>query len=193
MLNSIKSDLQRLRNEEKIKVYSNFFKTGKGEYGEGDEFLGISVPEQRKIARKYSGLSFEAIRKLMDSSVHEHRLTALLILVEDYKKADSKRKKEIFDFYFRNAKWVNNWDLVDLTADKIVGSYLNNKDKSLLYKLAKSDNLWERRIAIISTYNFIKNNRYEDTFKIAEILVNDKHDLIHKAVGWMLREVGKRN
>lgn len=193
MLSGLKQDLQKLRNEEKIKVYSNFFKTGKGEYGEGDQFLGISVPEQRKIARKYHDLNLDDIRDLLTSKIHEHRLTALLILVEKHNKSNDKTKQEIFDFYFENAKMVNNWDLVDLTADKIVGAYLIDKDKSILYNLAKSDNIWERRIAIVSTYNFIKNNKLDETFKIAEILMKDKHDLIHKAVGWMLREVGKRD
>ncbi len=193
MINKIKRDLQDLEDAGKAEILARFFKTGKGEYGEGDEFIGVTVPETRKIARKYIDLSFRDISQLLDSKVHEHRLAALLILVERYKKEDGKGKDDIYQFYWKNARRVNNWDLVDLSADKIVGEHLLGKDKDLLYKLAKSDNLWERRIATISTFAFIKRNRFDETFKIAKILLNDRHDLIQKAVGWMLREVGKRN
>ena len=188
----LKEELAKKANQDKAKILQRFFKTGKGEYGEGDIFLGITVPESRKIAKKYSDLSYNNIRNLLESKIHEERLIALLILVNNYNKNIEKRN-EIFDFYIENINNINNWDLVDLTADKIVGSFLFEKDKNILYKLAKSSNLWEKRIAIISTFHFIKNNEFSDTLKIAEILLNDKRDLIHKAVGWMLREIGKRN
>ena len=189
----ITKDLEKLGNKEKAKIMQGFFKTGKGEYGEGDVFLGVKVPEQRKVAKKHENTDIKSISQLLKSRVHEHRLAALLILVRKFQKAEEKEKKEIFDFYLKNTICINNWDLVDLTADKIAGAFLLDKDKSILYKLAKSKSLWERRIAIISTFNFIKHNRFEDALKISEILLKDRHDLIQKAVGWMLREIGKRN
>ena len=190
MLSKLKSELEQLSNPSKAKIQSSFFKTSKGQYSEGDIFLGVTVPETRKIANKYLNLQLTEIQQLLSSKIHDHRLIALLILVENYKKT---KDKNIPQFYLQNLKQVNNWDLVDLSADKILGQYLLDKDKSILYKLAQSNNLWERRVAIISTFQFIKNNQFEDTLKISEILLNDKHDLIHKAVGWMLRELGKRN
>jgi len=193
MLDKVKADLNTLASPERAKIISRFFKTGKGDYGEGDVFLGITVPEQRRIARTYSGMALEGLQKLLSSPVHEHRLTALLILVARYQKANAEGKKEVYAFYLENIKHINNWDLVDLTAEKILGDYLLDKDKSPLYRLVRSKNLWERRMAILTTYRFIKNDHFEDTFHISEILMHDKHDLIHKAVGWMLREVGKRN
>lgn len=193
MLSYLKKDLKEIENKEKSKILSKFFKTGKGEYGEGDVFLGITVPNVRIIAKKYLHLELSELQILLSSKVHEYRLIALLILIDKYKKTNLSGKKEIFNFYLANTKNINNWDLVDLSAGYIVGDYLYKKDKSVLYKLAKSDNLWEKRISIISTFNFIKNNNFEDTLKISKILLNDEHDLIHKAVGWMLREVGKRN
>ena len=177
-------------NPEKSKIYQRFFKTGKGEYGEGDIFLGLTVPETRAIAKQFSHLSLNQLIPHLNSKYHEERLLALLILVNNYQKTKSQ---DIIDFYLKNTKYINNWDLVDLTADKILGNYLLNKDKSILYQLVKSENLWERRISIISTFAFIKNNQFEDTLRISALLLKDKHDLIHKAVGWMLREVGKRN
>jgi len=191
MLIKIKQDLQNLQNPEKAKLLQRFFKTGKGEYGEGDIFLGITVPQQREISKKYTDLSLKDLQELLNSKIHEYRLVALLILIIKYKKAESK--KEIFDFYLKNTKNINNWDLVDLSAPNIIGNYLVNKDKSILYKLAKSNHLWGKRIAILSTFEFIKRNQFEDTLKISEILLKDKYDLIHKAVGWGLREVGKRD
>ena len=188
----IKKDLKKLANPKQAKLLQRFFKTGKGEYGEGDIFLGIKVPEQRKIAKKYPDLSLKEIQELLLSKIHENRLTSLFVLIEQYKKSDEKGKKEIFGFYLKNTKNINNWDLVDLSAPKIVGDYLLDKNRSILYKLAKSKSLWERRISILSTAAFIWNNEYKDTLKISGILLNDKHDLIHKGVGWMLREVGKR-
>ena len=193
VLNQIKSDLSQLGNPEKAGILSRFFKTGKGQYGEGDIFLGVSVPEQRKVAKRYPDLPLDDLQELLSSEIHEHRLTALLILTSKYAKADNAGKGEIFSFYLKNTENVNNWDLVDLTAPKIVGDYLANRDKSILFKLAKSNDLWERRIAILSTLRFIRNNDFDDALGISELLLHDKHDLIHKAVGWMLREIGKRN
>ena len=193
MLNQIKEDLLKLKNPEKAEILSRFFKTGKGQYGEGDIFLGITVPEQRKVAKQYPELPLTDLKKLLSNKIHEYRLISLLILIIKYRKADALGKREIFNFYLKNRKNINNWDLVDLSAAYIVGNYLLEKDKSILYKLARSNNVWERRIAIMSTFEFIKNGEFEDTLKISELLINDKHDLIHKAVGWMLREIGKRH
>ncbi len=192
-LENITIDLQNLQDPEKAKQLSRFFKTGKGEYGEGDIFLGIKVPEQRKLAKKYSGLPLDDIGHLLNSTIHEQRLTSLFILVLKYNKEDEKGKMEVVDFYISNLKHVNNWDLVDISAPHILGNYLLDNDRSILYRLASSDNLWERRIAILSTFSFIKNNQYEDALNISGILIFDEHDLIHKAVGWMLREIGKRD
>lgn len=186
-------ELEKLKNPQKAKILQRFFKTGKGEYGEGDIFLGITVPQQRQIAKKHIHFSFGDLQKLLDGRIHEYRLVALLILVSQYQKADESKKEKIFHFYLRNTKNINNWDLVDLSAPNIIGDFLLDKDRKILYQLAKSKNLWERRIAILATYAFIHQSQFADTLKIAEILLDDNHDLIHKAVGWMLREVGKRN
>jgi 3-methyladenine DNA glycosylase AlkD len=193
MLDQIKKEMAQLSDPHRAKNLSWFFKTGKGQYGEGDTFLGIPVPEQRKIAKRYVDLSLEDLHELLNSKVHEHRFTALVILISKYRKAEESGKKEIFDFYLRNTENVNNWDLVDLSAPRIVGDYLINRERSILYKLAKSDSLWERRISILSTFTFIDNNDFEDALNISELLLHDEHDLIHKAVGWALREIGKRD
>ena len=189
----IVEDLDALRDPEKARVLSRFFKTGTGEYGEGDIFLGIPVPLQRKIARKYPGLSLDDTHRLLSSKIHEHRLVALLILIFKYRRSDGQGKSEIFNFYLQNTSGINNWDLVDLSAQHIIGDYLLTRDRSLLHKLARSKNLWQRRIAIVATFAFIRTQQFEDTLRIAEVLMPDKHDLIHKSVGWMLREVGKRD
>lgn len=189
----IKSELKKLSNKDKAKVYAWFFKTGKGEYGEGDKFLGITVPKQRKVAKNFLDLSLREIKELLESPIHEHRFTALEILVMQFEKGSEKEKKLIANFYLKNAKLANNWDLVDTSAPYILGEYFKDKNKSVLYKLARSKNLWEKRIAIVSTFAFIKQNDLGDTFKISEMLLNDKNDLIHKAVGWMLREAGKKD
>jgi 3-methyladenine DNA glycosylase AlkD len=189
----IKAELQRLADPGRAGILSRFFKTGKGQYGEGDVFLGITVPGQRSVAKRYHTLPLKDVDKLLASSTHEHRLTALLILVIQYKKADEYQRRKIIDFYLSHTGRINNWDLVDLSAEKILGDYLIEKDKSVLYTLAQSRNLWERRIAIIATFAFIKKNLFDDTLRIAEKLLNDDHDLIHKAAGWMLREIGKRD
>jgi 3-methyladenine DNA glycosylase AlkD len=189
----LKKDLKKLANPEKAKLLQGYFKTGKGEYGEGDVFLGVTVPISRKIAIKFKSLTFLEITKLLQSKIHEERLIALLILVQKFSKADDKTKKEIYEFYLKNTKYINNWDLVDLSSHEIVGGYLINKNADILRKLAKSKNLWEKRIACISTFEFIRNNRLDVSLELAEMLLKDKHDLMHKAVGWMLREIGKRD
>jgi len=193
MLESLKKELQELADEKQAEILQRFFKTGKGEYGEGDIFLGIKVPVQRNLAKKYSGLSLPKIQELLKSGVHEHRLTGLIILSNKYKQSGKEDKANIFNFYLKNTKNINNWDLVDLSAPNIVGDFLFDKKKNILYDLARSEDLWERRIAIISTLNFIRKNEFQDALALSEILLNDKHDLIHKAVEWMLREVGKKN
>jgi len=195
VLNKLKGELANLRDPVQAKILQHFFKTGHGQYAEGDVFLGIKVPVQRKVAKKFFNLSLLDIKELLTSKIHEHRLISLFILIDKYKKSDDKGKKQIFDFYLKNAKNINNWDLVDLSAPNILGDYLFNDpaQKPILYRLAKSDDLWEKRISILSTLAFIRQNQFSDTFKIAELLLKDKHDLIHRAVGWMLREIGKRD
>ena len=195
MPDKIKTDLRLLANPLKAKFLAGFFKTGKGEYGEGDVFLGIHVPDVRAVAVKHTGLSLVEIGKLLGSPVHEERLASLLVLIDKYKKAPNDGKKACIDFYLANASRVNNWDLVDLSAHQMLGDYLLSHAalKPALVKLAKSGSLWERRISIIATYAFIKKRKFEETLSIAGLLLNDKHDLIHKAVGWMLREVCKRD
>lgn len=192
-LTDLQKELKALGNPERAKASVWFFKTGKGQYGEGDRFLGITVPIQRKIAKRYVHLSLSDIQKLLTSPIHEFRLVGIFILVYQFEKADTKNQKRIYAFYIKNAKRINNWDLVDSSAPYITGSYLLHSPRNILYRFAKSKNLWEKRIAIIATAQFIKHNQFEDTFNIAEILMADTHDLIHKAVGWMLREVGNKN
>ncbi len=182
-----------LGSPEVSKTMKWFFKTGKGEYGEGDVFAGLKVPTQRKLAREFRDLTFADLKLLLASPVHEERLISLFILIDKFAKSTEKEQQVIFKFYIKNRKGVNNWDLVDLSAPKIMGKHLLEKDKSILFKFALSKNLWERRIAILSTYEFIRNENFDTTLKMAEILLEDDHDLIHKAVGWMLREIGKRN
>ncbi|NCO11477.1 DNA alkylation repair protein [Candidatus Pacearchaeota archaeon CG_4_9_14_0_2_um_filter_39_13] len=184
------SEIRKKANKEKAAIYQRFFKTGKGEYGEGDKFLGLSVPDSREIAKRFVDLGLNEIKKYLESEWHEDRLIALLILVEKYK---AKKDSGIVDFYLENLKYVNNWDLVDLTADKILGDYLIDKDRKKIYSLVKSQDLWEKRVAIVSCYRFIRNNDFSDALNIYKSALSDKRDLIHKAVGWMLREVGKRN
>ncbi|MFH0859372.1 MAG: DNA alkylation repair protein [Patescibacteria group bacterium] len=192
-LKEFRKDFKSKANPKTAQALQRFFKTRKGEYGYGDIFYGIKVPETRKTAKDYQNLSFSDVQQLLKSKIHEERLAVLLILIYKFEKGDIKEKQKIFNLYLKNTKYINNWDLVDLSAPRIIGKYLSDKPKSVLYKLAKSKNLWEKRIAIISTYWFIKNNQLGDTFKISAILLNDKHDLIHKAVGWMLREAGKKS
>lgn len=186
-------ELNDLANPEIAEHSQRFFKTGPGEYGEGDRFLGIRVPVQRKVARKYSHLSLEEIDELLQSPWHEVRLTALIILVRKYEKADRAFREQIFRFYIDHLNRINNWDLVDTSAGKIVGHYLYKRDRKLLFELAESKNIWKRRVGIIATGYFIAHGDLEDTYRIASILLHDESDLIHKAVGWMIRETGKRN
>lgn len=193
-MEELEKELGKYADKEKAKLLQRFFKTGKGEYGEGDIFLGLTVPKIRDLARRFPNLDFDELQDLLNSKIHEKRMLALVILVNRYKKSkDDKEKKRIFDFYLANTRNINNWDLVDVNCKDIVGRYLFDKDRKILYKLAKSRNLWEKRIAIVSTSYFIWKNQFEDTLRISEILLKDKHDLIHKAVGWMLREIGKRD
>lgn len=195
MLEKIRKEFQELASPKQVEILQKFFKTGKGQYGEGDVFLGIKVPVQRSIAKKYRELEIKDIQELLNSKIHEHRLVGLLILIHKYNKASLEDKKNIFYFYLNNSEKINNWDLVDLSAPNIVGDFLlkDYDKKQLIYDLAQSDNIWKKRIAIISTFAFIRKEKFDDALAISEILLNDSHDLIHKAVGWMLREIGKRN
>jgi 3-methyladenine DNA glycosylase AlkD len=192
-LKSLIKELNNYKNPQKAKILQGFFKTGPGEYGEGDIFWGITVPAQRKIVKKYISLELKEIQKLLNSKIHEHRFSALVLLVSKYRQSNEKIKKQIFDFYLRNSAKINNWDLVDTSTPQIIGDYLLSHNKAILYKLAKSKNLWQRRIAVLATFSFIRTNDFTDILKISKILLKDKHDLIHKAVGWMLRETGKKN
>jgi 3-methyladenine DNA glycosylase AlkD len=192
-LTELQKKIKELGSPEVSKTMQLFFKTGKGEYGEGDIFAGLKVPSQRKLAREFRDLSLTDLKILLNSPVHEERLISLFILVDKYGKGDKQEKEAIFSFYLKYRKGINNWDLVDLSAPKIIGKHLLNKDKNLLFKFALSKNLWERRITVLSTYEFIKNNDFDLALQISEMLLKDKHDLIHKAVGWMLREIGKRD
>jgi 3-methyladenine DNA glycosylase AlkD len=190
----VEKALKALENKEKAKLMAGFFKTGKGEYGEGDIFLGITMPEQRKVAKQYVNLSINEVEQLLHSKIHEHRMVALVIWTYQFEKADEKTKEKIYKTYLKNTKYINNWDLVDVTTPRIVGMHLLDKNRKVLYKLAKSKDLWEKRISILATFAFInKRKEFDDALKISEILLNDDHDLIHKAVGWMLREIGKRD
>lgn len=192
-LSKLRVELRKKSSPVRAKILQGFFKTGKGEYGEGDVFLGVVVPELRKLARQSGHLEIRDIKKLLMSKFHEERLIALLILVDKYNGSDEKDKNKIYNYYLQHTKSINNWDLVDLSAPNIMGEYLLNKPKVVLSKLALSPDIWERRIAIIATLPFIRRGQYRQTLRIAKLLIDDKHDLIHKAVGWMLREVGKRS
>jgi 3-methyladenine DNA glycosylase AlkD len=189
----LKRDLKRLSSNEKAKILQRFFKTGPGEYAAGDVFIGVTVPQIRAVVKKYQNISIHETVKLLKSKVHEERLAAVLILITKYAKADIDGKKIIYEIYLKNTKQINNWDLVDLTAAHIVGAYLLDKNKKTMYRLARSRSLWERRIAVLATFHYIKISQFAEIFKIAKILLRDQEDLIQKAVGWMLREVGKRN
>jgi 3-methyladenine DNA glycosylase AlkD len=192
MIDSLRKDLKKLSDNKKAASLSRYFKTGKGEYGDGDIFLGLSALQSRELAIKHKDLSYPEIETLLKSPVHEERLIALLILVNRFESEEMEQRR-VYDFYLRHAKLVNNWDLVDMSSDKIVGGYLEDKPRDILYKLAISKNIWERRIAMVSCFAFIKEKDFVDSLKVAEILLSDQQDLIQKAVGWMLREVGKRD
>ena len=185
--------LNMLSDREKAIFLQGFFKTGKGQYAEGDVFWGIKVPEMRQVAMAYRSLPLSEIQKVMENPVHEVRFCGLMILVEQFKTAKKNEKTKIADFYLSNTQYINNWDLVDLSCYQILGNYLLDKPRDVLYRLAKSKNMWEQRIAIVSTMAFLRNYELEDTLKIAELLLDNQHDLIHKAVGWLLRELSKRD
>ncbi len=191
--NEISNRLKKMGNKEDARFLQGFFKTGPGQYGEGDIFLGVRVPAVRKLAGEYNDLSLKETLSLLKSPYHEVRLFALISLVNTFATTDESTQKKTYDLYLANTSHINNWDLVDISAPNIVGAYLFTKSRKPLYQLAKSKSLWERRIAVLATFHFIKNNQFEDSIRIAEVLLHDKEDLIHKAVGWMLREVGKRN
>ena len=171
----------------------HFFKTGEGEYGEGDRFHGIRVPVLRKYARKYQSISLAEVRQLLASPFHEERIFALLALIRKFEKGDCTVRKKVYTLYLDNLKYVDNWDLVDISAPYIVGPWLEMRDKEVLYRLAQSEVLWERRVAILSTFHCIRKNSFHDALSISELLIHDSEELIHKAVGWGLREIGKRN
>jgi len=192
-MKNIKKRLEQLGSRETAEILQKFFKTGPGEYGEGDIFIGVRVPDLRKLAKEFQDITTSEVRAFLASSIHEERFLALLILVRNYGSGDEITKKKIYDLYLENTPFINSWDLVDGSAHHIVGAFLMGKNKAPLYRLAKSENLWERRIAIISTFQFIKHDQYQETLEIAKILLTDPEDLIHKAVGWMLREIGKRD
>lgn len=212
MFLQLQKDLKKLANPQKAKIFGRFFKTGKGEYGEGDKFLGIMTGPLGELAKKYQEIPLSDVQKLLNGVYHEERSLGIQILLKQFKKGEEEKKKKIFDFYLKNTKRINNWDLVDISAPHIIGESVlqcvsesdgqavsesvpqkGKAGREILYKLARSENLWERRIAIMATFAFIRENDFADTLKISEILLSDKHDLIHKAVGWMLREIGKRN
>lgn len=186
-------DLKDLADKTRAKHSQRFFKTGPGEYGEGDVFLGVKVPLQRNIAKKYRSLPAVEIEKLLQHKIHEVRLTALMLMVYKVEKGGPNELEAMSELYLNNLHSLNNWDLVDSSSHHILGRFLTNKNRDILYKLAHSEDLWEKRIAMITCLYFIKQKDFKDALTIAEILLNDEHDLIHKAVGWMLREIGNRD
>lgn len=188
----LQARLRSLGDANDAAFLSRFFKTGPGEYGEGDVFIGVRVPVIRKVAKEFRTLPLPEIECLLHSEIHEERLAALVILVLQAAKADARIRRRIYDLYLANTRHINNWDLVDLSAPQLAGAFLEDKSRKPLYRLAKSSWLWDRRISILATFHFIRQLDFADTLKISEVLLADKEDLIHKAVGWMLREVGKR-
>lgn len=189
----IETELRQLATDEKRIVLQRFFKTAPGQYGEGDRFLGVTVPLTRIVAKKHLAMPLNEIIELLQSKWHEVRLCALLMMCERFKKGDSATRKDIFNYYIENTGRINNWDLVDLSAPTIVGGYLMDKPRDLLYRMAESELLWDNRIAIVATLAFIKHKDSDDTYRLALKMMNHKHDLMHKAIGWMLRESGKRD
>lgn len=192
-IEKIKKDMFELRDDKRAEHSKRFFKTGPGQYGAGDAFLGLTVPQVRSIAKVYLNLEEQSLKDMLDSPWHKIRLCALLIMVGKFKKADGDTRKQIVDLYLSKSDRVNNWDLVDLSVGQILGEWLIDKERSILYELATSENLWRRRMAIVATIAFIRRSEFDDTFNLAEMLLDDREDLIHKATGWMLREVGKRD
>jgi 3-methyladenine DNA glycosylase AlkD len=191
--NKIKKEILKKASAKRAKSNEWFFKTGIGQYGEGDKFIGISMPNLRILAKKYQDISFKDIEKFFKSKIHEERMFALIVLTYQFEKAEKKVQEKIYKFYLKNTKYINNWDLVDTSAHKIVGAYIQQKPKAILKKLVRSKNMWERRIAVIATFQLIKMGRLKETFELSKMLLTDDHDLMHKAVGWMLREAGKKD
>jgi 3-methyladenine DNA glycosylase AlkD len=188
----LQARLRSLGNPHDAAFLVRFFKTGPGQYGEGDQFIGVRVPVIRNVAKEFNGLSLSEVACLLQSPIHEERLAALVLLVMQVAKADTATRKQVYELYLANTRFINNWDLVDLSAPQIVGAYLVDKSRRPLYRLAKSPWLWDRRISILATFHFIRQGDFSDTLSIAETLLGDPEDLMHKAVGWMLREIGKR-
>jgi 3-methyladenine DNA glycosylase AlkD len=193
MLDQVRATLRSVAEPSRAAGAQRFFKTGPGEYGEGDKFLGVTVPDLRRLTREFQDLPLRDVRRLLTSEWHEERALALLIMVRQYERGDQKTRDAIYDAYLRSTRHINNWDLVDCSAAQIVGAQLGSKNRAPLRQLARSSALWERRIAIIATFHFIRRGEFDDTLSIAEMLLTDRQDLIHKAVGWMLREVGSRD
>ena len=193
MLQKIKRELAGLADPEQARVLRGFFKTGPGQYGEGDVFRGIRVPVLRQIVKKYPDLPLADAEKLLHAGHHEDRLLGLLFLIAEFEKGGAEVRRQIYQLYLANTRFINNWDLVDVSAPNVVGAYLFDRNRAPLRSLARSGPLWERRIAIVATFYFIRRNQFDDTLEIAGMLLDDKHDLMHKAAGWMLREVGKRD
>ncbi len=189
----VQKRLKKLGNPEHAAISQKFFKTGPGEYGQGDIFIGIRVPVLRKLVKEFKDLPTREVEILLRSPIHEERLLAILLFVHIFSKGDKTTKKGIYNLYLKSSEFINNWDLVDASAGHIVGAYLVDKNKRSLYRLAKSKNMWERRIAIMATFYFVRRHEFSETLKISNMLVADRHDLIHKATGWMLREIGKRD
>lgn len=189
----IRRRLTAVARPERAAVNASFFKTGPGEYGEGDRFIGVNVPTLRKLSREFQDIPLRSVATMLSSRWHEERLLALLILVRQYQQGERKQRDSIHSVYLRNTRYVNNWDLVDLSAEHIVGGHLRGANRALLVRLAKSKDLWERRIAMLATFHYIKAGEFKDALRIATLLLDDPHDLIHKAVGWMLREIGNRD
>ena len=189
---ALRKALRAQANPTRVAGVTRYFKCGPGEYGEGDVFIGVTVPAQRTIARHFRDLPIKETDKLLTSRIHEERATALLILVDQFSRGDERTRGQIFRLYMRRLRFINNWDLVDTSAGPIVGGWLEDKPRGLLDRLARSKHLWSRRVAMIATFHYIYRGDHRDAIRVAKILVNDSHDLIHKAVGWMLREVDKR-
>ncbi len=192
MLQRLRTEMETLADPRVAAQSQRFFKTGPGQYGEGDHFIGIRVPELRRLAREYGALGMEAVERLLQSKTHEHRQVALFILVNQFKRGSETSRQRIYMLYQRNLGHINNWDLVDASAPHIVGAWLENRSRLPLKRLARADALWERRVAILATFHYIRKGEFEETLRLAQMLLKDREDLIHKAVGWMLREVGKR-
>jgi 3-methyladenine DNA glycosylase AlkD len=190
---AIRDKLHSRANAASVPILERFFKTGPGQYGEGDVFIGVKVPGVRAVCQECAGVPLKEIDLLLGSRVHEERLLALLLLIERFKQGDDTERRKVYDFYLGHTAHINNWDLVDASAAQIVGAWLRGRSKAPLSRLARSKSIWERRIAIVATFDDLRNGEVGETFRIADLLLHDEHDLIHKAVGWLLREAGKRD